>query len=210
MNIRSLTLSILATGSALALAAPAIASGAPGPSAESSATQATTPRKASTTFAGNGTFQVGRDIKPGTYVSTSTGTFGGYWERLSCATGDFDCIIANENTEGQSFVTILKTDKYFSTSRMGTWRLASKVKPARPATVFSGEGMFRVGIDIRPGTYVSSPSGAISGYWERMSCATGDFDCIISNDNVDGRTIVKISKNDKYFKTVRMNKWKRR
>ena len=88
--------------------------------------------------------------------------------------------------------------------------MASKVKPARPATVFSGEGMFRVGIDIRPGTYVSSPAGAISGYWERMSCATGDFDCIISNDNVDGRTIVKISKNDKYFKTVRMNKWKRR
>ncbi len=210
MNSRRTAVVFLIAGSALALSAPAIASGAATNPDGAETSSATMVRKAKTTFPGNGTFQVGRDIKPGTYVSSSTGTFGGYWERLKCATGNFSCIIANENTDGQSFVTILKTDKFFSTTRMGTWRLASKVKPTRPATVFSGEGMFRVGIDIRPGTYVSSPSGDISGYWERMSCATGDFDCIISNDNVDGRTIVKISKNDKYFKTVRMNKWKRR
>jgi len=129
---------------------------------------------------------------------------------LSCATGDFDCIEANDNVDGQTFVTILSSDKYFSTTRMSTWKLASKVRPKRPATKFAGDGMYRVGIDIRPGTYVSKPSGSISGYWERLSCATGDFDCIEANDNVDGQTVVTILPSDRYFSTTRMASWKKR
>lgn len=191
---------------AIALSGSAVANSSP--TAESTS-PAAEPRKAVTTFSGNGTFRVGQDIKPGTYVSTSTGSFGGYWERLSCATGEFDCIIANDNVTGQTFVTIEKSDRYFSTSRMGTWRLASKVKPKKAARAFAGDGMYRVGIDIRPGTYVSSPSSSLGGYWERLSCATGEFDCLIANDLVDGRTFVKISKDDKYFSTSRMGKWKR-
>ena len=74
------------------------------------------PRKAKTTIPGSGTYRVGIDFRPGTYVSRSTGSLGGYWERLSCATGDFDCILANDNITGQAFVTILPSDKFFSTS----------------------------------------------------------------------------------------------
>lgn len=82
------------------------------------------PRRAKTTIPGDGTYRIGIDVRPGTYVSRSTGSFGGYWERLSCATGAFDCILANDNIEGQTFVTIESTDTYFSTSRMGTWKRA--------------------------------------------------------------------------------------
>ena len=167
-------------------------------------------RKAKTSFSGDGMYRVGKDIKPGTYVATPSGSISGYWERLSCATGDFDCILANDNVDGQTFVTILPSDRYFSTTRMGTWRLASKFKPKKPATKFAGDGMYRVGIDIAPGTYSAAPSGSISGYWERLSCATGDFDCILANDNVDGRTYVTIQRGDKYFSTTRMGTWKKR
>jgi len=166
--------------------------------------------KAKSSFPGNGTYRVGKDIKPGTYVARPSGSISGYWERLSCATGDFDCILANDNVSGQTFVTILSSDKYFSTTRMGTWQLARKVKPRKPATSFAGSGMYRVGVDIKPGTYVSQPSGSISGYWERLSCATGDFDCILANDNVNGRTYVRILPTDKYFSTTRMGTWKKR
>ena len=85
---------------------------------------ATTPveRKAKTSFAGDGTYRVGKDIRPGTYVATPAGSISGYWERLSCATGDFDCILANDNVDGRTYVTIERSDKYFSTSRMSTWK----------------------------------------------------------------------------------------
>jgi len=41
---------------------------------------------------------------------------------LSCATGDFDCIEANDNVDGQTVVTILPSDRYFSTTRMASWK----------------------------------------------------------------------------------------
>lgn len=166
--------------------------------------------KAKTSFSGDGTFRVGKDIRPGTYVSTPSGSISGYWARLSCVNGSLRCIRANDNVDGQTFVTILPTDKYFETTRMGTWRLASKVKPSRPATKFSGDGMYRVGIDIAPGTYMASPSTSLLGYWARLSCATGNLDCILANDNVSGRTYVTIERSDEYFSTSRMGTWKRR
>ena len=64
-----------------------------------------------------GTYMIGRDISPGTYVGRAgTGTLDScYWERLSGATGDFSDLIANSNASGQFYVEILDTDKYFNT-----------------------------------------------------------------------------------------------
>ena len=64
-----------------------------------------------------GTYIIGRDISPGTYVGRAgTGTLDScYWERLSGATGDFSDLIANSNASGQFYVEILDTDKYFKT-----------------------------------------------------------------------------------------------
>jgi len=158
-------------------------------------------------FPGEGTYRVGSEIKPGTYVSSPSSSMGGYWERLKCATGDLDCILANDNVEGQAFVTVLASDKYFSTSRMNAWRPASTVRPARPATRFAGDGTYRVGVDIAPGTYRSSPTDSLGGYWQRLSCVTGVLDCILANDNVEGRTIVTLLPTDKYFGSSRMRTW---
>ena len=158
-------------------------------------------------IAGDGTFRVGKDIKPGTYVSSAASSFGGYWERLSCATGDLECVLANANVKGQSFVTILPSDKFFSSSRMKPWKRAGSVEPVRPARRFAGDGMFRVGVDIAPGTYKSTSSGSGSGYWQRSSCATGVLDCVLANDNVDGQAFVEILPTDKFFTTNRMKAW---
>lgn len=71
---------------------------------------------------GNGTFRVGVDIAPGTYVAP--GGSGCYWERQSVfGGGGVDAIIANDFARGgQVVVTILATDKGFKTSGCGTWR----------------------------------------------------------------------------------------
>lgn len=62
----------------------------------------------------NGTLRVGTDIQPGGYI-VNLGDDPwmddmGYWERLSCVTGDFSCVIANEIVQGPGYVEILPSD----------------------------------------------------------------------------------------------------
>ncbi len=81
---------------------------------------ATTLAGPKTTF-GPGTYRVGVDIAPGTYVAP--GGTGCYWERQSVFGGGFDAIIANEaSSGGQVVVTVSASDKGFKTSGCGTWR----------------------------------------------------------------------------------------
>jgi hypothetical protein len=149
-------------------------------------------------FSGSGMFRVGSDIQPGTYRTTG----GGYWARLSCAGGDFNCIIANNNASGQDYVTILASDAYFESSRMGTWIPESALTPTN-ATTFNGSGMYKVNFDILPGTYQSSGGG----YFARLSCATGDFDCIIANGNPRANVYITIDPTDSYFESSRNGTW---
>lgn len=72
------------------------------------------------TIPGDGTFQVGVDIKPGTYVSGVPDSGNCYWARLS-GSDTFSDIIDNNNSAGQSLVVIKPTDKYFESSGCNDW-----------------------------------------------------------------------------------------
>ena len=70
---------------------------------------------------GAGTYRVGVDIAPGTYVAP--GGTNCYWERQSVFGGELDSIIANDLSRGgQVVTTISASDKGFKTSGCGTWR----------------------------------------------------------------------------------------
>lgn len=157
-------------------------------------------------FSGSGTFRVGIDIAPGTYRSSPTSDWGGYWARLSCATGAFECIRANELTSGSSYVTILPSDAFFETTRMNQWIPESALSGAL-ATSFSGTGMYKVGFDVVPGTYRAAADSSLGGYWSRMSCATGELECIITNELTTGSAIVEILPTDTFFITNRHDTW---
>lgn len=73
------------------------------------------------TIPGDGTYRVGVDIAPGTYVSS--GNSWCYWERLSDLDGTFNSIIANDNIAGQGVVTIKSSDAAFSNSGCADWHL---------------------------------------------------------------------------------------
>jgi hypothetical protein len=143
---------------------------------------------------GDGTHLVGSQVRPGLYVSS--GGTGCYWERLSGLGGTFDEIIANDFLNGRTFVQIMSTDRAFSSSGCGTWRLASSVAPVVVGSTFGG-GTYRVNIELRPGLYRSS--GGIGCYWERLSGFNGEFDDIIANDFLDGATYVQIASTDVGF-----------
>jgi hypothetical protein len=71
----------------------------------------------------------------------------------------------------------------------------------------SGTGMYRVGIDIQPGTYRTS--GGDGCYWARLSGADGSLDSIIANGLPTATAFVTIPATDKYFETNRCGAWER-
>ncbi len=86
------------------------------PPSEESATPAST-------IPGDGTYQVGVDIQPGTY--RSQGGDSCYWERLRGLGGTTADIIANGAGTGPQVVQITPTDAAFKTQSCAIWTLTS-------------------------------------------------------------------------------------
>ncbi len=163
-------------------------------------------------FAGDGDFQVGSDVKPGTYRTTGNTDGMCYWERAKDSSGEMDSLLANDNVSGTSYVTIKATDKLFSSNGCKDWEAVDTKEKAKgsPAAGMAGDGgMFRVGADIAPGTYKSTGNTDDSCYWERTKDADHGVDSIIANDNVTGTAVVTISASDAYFKTSGCQDWKK-
>jgi ABC-type Fe3+-hydroxamate transport system substrate-binding protein len=83
------------------------------------------PKPPAVAMAGDGTFLVGTDVKPGTYRSATPASGNCYWERMSNLTGsgETEGILANNNSAGPSVVTILSSDVAFNTSGCSPWTL---------------------------------------------------------------------------------------
>ncbi|QIJ63146.1 hypothetical protein [Streptomyces sp. JB150] len=164
-----------------------------------------------TAFEGDGDFQVGPDIKPGTYRTTGNTDEMCYWERAKDASGEMDSLLANDNVSGTSYVTIPAGDKIFRTSDCNDWEAVDPgAGDGSPATEMAGNGgMFKVGADIAPGTYKSTGNKDDLCYWERAKDAEHSLDSIIANNNVSGTAVVTISASDAYFKTSGCQDWKK-
>jgi len=67
-----------------------------------------------------GTYTVGRGIPPGTYVSAAPGKGSCSWSRLR-APGAANEVITQATTTTASTITILKTDKFFTTTGCTNW-----------------------------------------------------------------------------------------
>ncbi|MFJ9374566.1 hypothetical protein [Streptomyces sp. NPDC101455] len=84
----------------------------------------------------------------------------------------------------------------------GTTKAAGTKKAA-----FDGDGDFRVGTDIKPGTYRTSGNTDGMCYWERAKDASGDTDSLLANDNVSGASYVTVKATDKIFKSSGCKNW---
>ncbi|MFF7280326.1 hypothetical protein [Streptomyces griseorubiginosus] len=161
-------------------------------------------------FSGDGDFQVGSDVKPGTYRTTGNDDGMCYWERAKDASGEMDSLLANDNVTGTSYVTVKAGDKLFKSSDCNDWEAVDAKAKGSPVSEMSGDGgMFRVGADIVPGTYKSTGNTDDSCYWERTKDAEHGIDSILANDNANGTAVVRISASDGYFKTAGCKDWKK-
>ncbi|MER5909271.1 hypothetical protein ABT124_01910 [Streptomyces sp. NPDC001982] len=161
-------------------------------------------------FDGDGEFQVGSDVKPGTYRTTGNTDGMCYWERAKDASGEMDSLLANDNVSGTSYVTVKPTDKLFKSSGCTDWEAVDPKAKGSPASSMDGDGgMFKVGTDIAPGTYKSAGNADDSCYWERTKDAEHGLDSIIANNNVTGTAVVTLRPGDAYFKTTGCGDWKK-
>jgi len=151
---------------------------------------------------GDGTYQVGKDIQPGTY-RTRVGSPGCYYERLKGFSGDLSDIIANDNTDAPAVVTIAASDAGFHSERCGTW--TQDLSQITQSKTSFGDGIYIVGTDLEPGTYKNS--GGQGCYWARLSGFGGTLDEIKANGNTDTSTIVTIVASDKGFQSNRCGTW---
>ncbi|MER5480850.1 hypothetical protein ABT026_28315 [Streptomyces sp. NPDC002734] len=82
-------------------------------------------------------------------------------------------------------------------------------KPGPPASV-PGDGQYLVGEDMKAGTYKTAgpdKSGFVDNcYWARHKDASGEFDAIIANQNLQGQGRVTLNKGE-YFETNGCQKW---
>lgn len=157
---------------------------------------------------GDGTYEVGTDIKPGTYRSSGNDDMC-YWERQKDAKGELDSILANDNVKGTSYVTVPKSDMFFKTSGCADWIAVTDDTPGAPKTAITGDGMYRIGVDIAPGTYKSAGNSDDACYWERDKDALHGLESITANDNASGTAVVTIGAKDAYFKTNGCKDWKK-
>ncbi len=151
-----------------------------------------------------GTHIVGTDIDPEIYRGEAgVGLFDScYWARLSDLTGDFDALLANDNSEGQFYVEVLDTDFALETD----CELVPLSTLPEPSGEFPQEllpGSYIVGRDIQSGIYQgqAGTDALDSCYWARVSDFTENFDALIANDNGIGQFYVDVKSDDFGFKT---------
>ncbi len=154
----------------------------------------TIPVPLKTVMPDNGTYRVGKDVKPGLYKATGSGK-GCYWERSSGFSGSFSQIKANYFGTANTYVRIVSGDKGFKTSGCGKWTTVPS--SGTKASKITKDGSYRVGIDIKPGRYFGK--GTSSCYWATYRDFTGDFGDLVNNDFTAGRLVIDVPASAKGF-----------
>lgn len=72
-----------------------------------------------------------------------------------------------------------------------------------------GPGIYRVGIDIEPGTYRSPGPSGTSCYFARLSNLSAGGDNIIANGRTEGPAVVTIARSDVGFETSGCRTWEK-
>ena len=173
---------------------------------------------AATSITTDGLFKVGTDIRVGIYLGVlRSGSNFGQYSRLKCKNDTTAC--RNDwgfVGLGQQVLTQIKSsDKYFKSAGI-SWATATKAPVyVKSTSKLTNSGMYRVGIDMRAGTWrgtVKQGAAGALGVYQRLKCLDAtQAGCVIDSQTVNGlKTItVKVAKTDKYFRTSGFGSWKR-
>lgn len=142
-----------------------------------------------------GMYKVGPDVAAGEYLLYSDGG-SAYFQVSKDSTGSLESIISNDNFQGTRYVTV-KDGQYIELR-------SSKMLPLAEAPVQEpqngqyGDGMYKVGRDIKAGEHKVVSSGT-TAYYEVDANSSGGIESIVANDNFEGEKYITI-KDGQYIK----------
>jgi hypothetical protein len=152
-------------------------------SGTATATASPTATPAEVAIPGDGTFTVGTDVEPGIYVAE-----GGEecrWARLGRMDVDYDDVIARGFVM-RPVVEIMDDDGGFNTDGCGSWTALDSYAGSLLEEI-PGDGIWIVGADLDPGTYVAE--GGDWCLWQRISAFRAETDSIIKGGSSRRATI---------------------
>ena len=124
---------------------------------------------------GPGLYEVGADLQPGEYVLAGDSA---YFKVMSKNNSEVRSILCNDAFNHRTILTLAKgTYLSFENARLFPLDKAPKVEPAEGLLP---EGMYKVGVDLAPGSYQAVPEG--SGYLEISRNSQHVLASIVSND----------------------------
>ncbi|WP_018548134.1 hypothetical protein [Streptomyces sp. LaPpAH-108] len=80
--------------------------------------------------------------------------------------------------------------------------------PGARTAAFGGDGAYRVGADIRPGTYRTTGNTGGHCRWERAEDASGSLGSALAGGSVGGTGYVTVEATDKLFKSSGCAQWR--
>ena len=159
----------------------------------------------------DGTYRVGIDITPGTYMTAAPTGPTCRWRRLSDFTWTSG-VIVESIAAGRKIVDIDDDDTGFASSGCGEWISVDidSLAPSEntlPPTRF-GSGSYLVGVHIEPGTYYAMPRRSGACKWSRVNRFGGVSSDQISSGKATNRWVVTIDTNDIGFVTYDCGVWR--
>ena len=151
----------------------------------------------------DGVYIVGRDVAPGTYVSSVIEGEICFWSRLTGFDGDPFRRLNIYASEGQAIATILPSDAGFRSFGCGAW---SRLDERSPLNRAFSDGTYEVGVDIEPGTYIASDAQPATCKWRRLSDFTWTSGTIVET-KASGQKIVTIRNDDVGFASYGCGEW---
>ena len=147
---------------------------------------------------GDGEHLVGIHISPGLYVGDGAVAGRCLWRRFGDFTGADSDVLGIRNAVGRVVVRITEGDLGFEALGCGTWRrvesVASTSAPAASAAF--GSGMWRVGVEVRPGLYSAALDDDRYCFWGRFSDFTGDPEDLLAGSFAVGHALVLVAADD--------------
>ena len=158
------------------------------------------------TWFGSGSWMVGAEVRPGLYSARLGVDYICFWGRYSDFTGSAEDLLAAGVAQNNALVLVEESDVGVYSDGCGTWVLASAL-PERTAVDSFGDGVYLVGSEVLPGTYMSSSRKDQSCIWSRLSGFRGTEIERIATVSSDSVALVTILESDAGFRSWGCETW---
>ena len=155
---------------------------------------------------GTGRWAVGVEVAFGTYSAEIPSGSQCFWSRYSGFAGELADLVSSDSTRNHAVMTISNADVAVYSDGCGAWIHTGYLSAGDARDEFS-EGVYMVGTDILPGTYVAANSSTDECYWSRLNGFRSDSFDRLSAYAGRGPAVATVMDSDAGFRSWNCGTW---